>query len=68
MHTHSHTHARSGSPHGDSEETQGVIYLKGMARPGTSCSLVFSGGQSHIGKGEARRPVCHLSPPAAAAA
>lgn len=42
------------------EQTQSFIYLKGMARPDTSFSLVISGGQSKTGMRQARCRVCNL--------
>lgn len=69
-HTHAHAlaHTHSGDPHGDTEQTRSIIYLKGMAQPDTSCSLVISGGQSNVGTREARCPVCNLTAFAATAA
>ena len=60
-HAHSLAHTHSGSPHGDTQQTRSFIYLKGMARPDTSCSLVISAGQSNVGTREARRPLCSLT-------
>lgn len=66
-HTHSHTRAPA-SPHWDSEQTPSFVYLKGTVRPDTSCSLVFSGGQSNVGIWEPHCPVCSLTPCASTAA
>lgn len=62
-HTHAHSlaHTHSGSPHGDTEQTRSFVYLRGMARPDTSCSLVISRGQCNVGTREARCPVCNLT-------
>jgi hypothetical protein len=64
MHTLAHTHF--GSALWDMERT--FIYLKWIALPDTSSSLVIFRGQSNIGTREATCPIYNLTPFATTAA